>query len=346
MMTKNNILFHDWLSEYLKIYLITKRHYSEKTLKAYKQAFNQIRIYFDTTLNIKFVNMNFDNFNKDNIYSFLTYLKNEKGCSINRINLRLSAFKSFLKYCAEEDIELYNYYVKVKSIHRFKGGKNNKLEYLTTDQVKLLLNEPDTKLRIGKRNQFLMIMLYETGIRLDELLNLKLNDIYRFDNRIEIRVLGKGNKVRRIPILEGVVVHLDNYLKQFHDNSKADEYLFYTKHQNLKTKMCPGTVDAILKKYARQIHEKTPDFPLNLHAHMLRHSIAMAMYKNGVPMSYIKDFLGHSNIMTTSIYAYADDEDIRKALETVKDNFPSNPNRKEKKWKGKEADLLKYCGLE
>ena len=98
MMTKNNILFHDWLSEYLKIYLITKRHYSEKTLKAYKQAFNQIRIYFDTTLNIKFVNMNFDNFNKDNIYSFLTYLKNEKGCSINTINLRLSAFKSFLKY--------------------------------------------------------------------------------------------------------------------------------------------------------------------------------------------------------------------------------------------------------
>ena len=98
--------------------------------------------------------MNFDNFNKDNIYSFLTYLKNEKGCSINTINLRLSAFKSFLKYCAEEDIELYNYYVKVKSIHRFKGGKNNKLEYLTTDQVKLLLNEPDTKLRIGKRNQF------------------------------------------------------------------------------------------------------------------------------------------------------------------------------------------------
>ena len=58
--------------------------------------------------------------------------------------------------------------------------------------------------------------------------------------------------------------------------------MFYTKHQNLKTKMCPGTVDAILKKYARQIHEKTPDFPLNLHAHMLRHSIAMAMYKNGV----------------------------------------------------------------
>ncbi|WP_206413993.1 tyrosine-type recombinase/integrase [Massilimicrobiota timonensis] len=259
-MTKNNISFHDWLSEYLKIYLIKKRHYSEKTLKAYKQAFNQIRIYFDTTLNIKFVNMNFDNFNKDNIYSFLAYLKNEKGCSINTINLRLSAFKSFLKYCAEEDIELYNYYVKVKSIHRFKGGKNNKLEYLTTDQVKLLLNEPDTKLRIGKRNQFLMIMLYETGIRLDELLNLKLNDIYRFDNRIEIRVLGKGNKVKRIPILEGVVVHLDNYLKQFHDNSKADEYLFYTKHQNLKTKMCPGTVDAILKNMRDKFMKKRQIF--------------------------------------------------------------------------------------
>ena len=78
---------------------------------------------------------------------------------------------------------------------------------------------------------------------------------------------------------------------------------------------------------------------------MLRHSVAMSMYKNGIPISYVKDFLGHSDISTTSIYAYADNDDIKKALETVQENIPSS-NVKEKKWKGKEKDLLKYCGLE
>jgi len=77
---------------------------------------------------------------------------------------------------------------------------------------------------------------------------------------------------------------------------------------------------------------------------MLRHSVAMSMYKNGIPISYVKDFLGHSDISTTSIYAYADNEDIKKALEAVQEIIPSSSIGK-KKWKGKEKDLIKYCGL-
>ena len=96
-----------------------------------------------------------------------------------------------------------------------------------------------------------MIMLYETGIRLDELLNLKLNDIYRFDNRIEIRVLGKGNKVRRIPILEGVVVHLDNYLKQFHDNSKQMNICFTQNIKILKLKCVQEQLMQYYKKICK-----------------------------------------------------------------------------------------------
>ena len=97
-----------------------------------------------------------------------------------------------------------------------------------------------------------------------------------------------------------------------------------------------------MKKYARLAYNGDPSFPINLHAHMLRHSIAMAMYKKGIPISYIKDFLGHKSLETTSVYSYADGETIKNALESVQDI----PNLKQqKKWKGKEEYLLEFCGL-
>ncbi|MFW6263810.1 MAG: tyrosine-type recombinase/integrase, partial [Thermotogota bacterium] len=93
-------------------------------------------------------------------------------------------------------------------------------------------------------------------------------------------------------------------------------------------------------------HATDTAFPEGLHAHMFRHSIAMSMHKNGIPISYIRDFLGHSSIETTSVYSYADEETITKALEPV--NFEGTTGKtvkKQKNWKGKEQYLLEYCGL-
>ena len=289
--------------------------------------------------------MNFDNCNKENIYSFLLYLRDEKSNSASTINLRLSAIKSFFKYCGEEEIELYKHYTKIKTIHNFKGSKKNKVEYLTSQQLKLLFEAPDIGLKIGRRDRFLMILMYETGMRLNEILSLKLENIISSAEDVEIKIFGKGAKYRTVPLLKPAIKHLNVYLKEFHPLNNQSDYLFYVNHSGRRDKLSPGTVDAFLKKYAHKINEENDDFPINLHAHMLRHSVAMSMYKNGIPISYVKDFLGHSDISTTSIYAYADNEDIKKALEAVQKNIPSS-NVKEKKWRGKEKDLLKYCGLE
>ena len=107
--------------------------------------------------------------------------------------------------------------------------------------------------------------------------------------------------------------------------------------------MTPANVDNMLKKYAVLAKESDPLFPAHLHAHMFRHSIAMAMYKKGVPLSYIRDFLGHESIDTVKIYAYADSETIEEALKKV-DHEEGN-SEPQKKWKGKENELLQYCCL-
>ena len=109
--------------------------------------------------------------------------------------------------------------------------------------------------------------------------------------------------------------------------------------------MTSANVDHMLKKYAAIAYETDLMFPAKLHAHMFRHSIAMAMYKKGVPLSYIRDFLGHENIDTVRIYAYADNETISKALNKV-DHEEGVGILPEKKWKGREKELLQYCCLE
>ena len=337
--------FHDCLHEFLSEYLSHRRNFSDQTIRAYKQTFRLLKKYFEEELNVRFYDLDFETVSKDNLYSFLLYLKDNKNCSVNTLNLRLSAIKSFFRFCSEKDIEYYSYYLKIKSIHQFRGSKKNSVEYLTPEQIRLIFSVPEVGLRLERRNQFLMIFLYETGMRISEIINLRISDIIRKDNGITVRIKGKGSKIRYIPLLEDCVRHLDSYISAFHADSDNSEYLFYTIHGSEKTKMSPGTVDAFLKRYAKKAHEADETFPLRLHAHMFRHSIAMSMYKNQIPISYIRDFLGHADLSTTSVYSYADNETIRKALETVQNEIPSSSVRT-KKWKGKEAELMKYCCLD
>jgi len=345
-MKKSEMHFYQLLRDFLTDYLITRRNFSDRTARSYRQTLNLLRNYFREEKGISFDRMDFSCFSKSSIYDFLMWLKDARKSSTQTLNLRLSAIKSFLKYCSEEDMELMPVYLDVASIHAFRGVKKSCVEYLTQEQLKLLFSLPDMTTRLGRRNRFFMILAYQTGARMQELLDLQLNCIVRSDTSIRVRIHGKGNKTRYVPLLGSTVKHLDSYLAEFHKGSPVDAFLFYTIHNAQKTQMKPGTVDYFLKKYGKLAHEAEAAFPEGLHAHMLRHSIAMAMYKKGIPISYIRDFLGHSSIETTSVYSYADEETITKALESVDHEGTSGKTvTKQKNWKGKEQYLLEYCGL-
>lgn len=344
-MKKNEMHFYRLLRDFLSDYLVTKRNFSEKTAKVYRQTLNLLRNYLREEKSISFDRMDFSYFSRSSIYDFLMWLKENRKNSTQTLNLRLSAIKSFLKYCSEEDMELMPMYLDAASIHAFKGAKKPCVEYLTQEQLKLLFSLPDISTRLGRRDRFFMIFAYETGARMQELLDLQLNSIIRGE-KVRIRIHGKGNKTRYVPLLGATADHLDSYLAGFHKDSSQDTFLFYTIHDEEKTQMKPGTVDYFLKKYGKRAHEADLTFPEDLHAHMFRHSIAMAMYKKGIPISYIRDFLGHSSIETTTIYSYSDEETITKALESVDHvGTTGKVTTKRKNWKGQEQYLLDYCGL-
>ena len=345
-MKRNEMYFYQLLRDFLVDYLITKRNFSDKTARAYRQSLNLLRNYLREEKSISFDRMDFSCFSRSGIYDFMMWLKNTRNNSAQTLNLRLSAIKSFLKYCSEEDMELMPIYLDVASIHAFKGVKGLSVEYLTKEQLKLLFSLPDMTTRLGRRDRFFMIFAYETGARIQELLDLRLSCIIRSDTSVRVKIHGKGNTTRYVPLLGSMLKHLDAYLANFHKGSSLDALLFYTIHDAQKTQMKGGTVDYFLKKYGKLAHEADAAFPEGLHAHMLRHSIAMAMHKKGIPISYIRDFLGHSSIETTSVYSYSDAETITKALESVDlEGTIGKAVTKQKNWKGKEQYLLEYCGL-
>ena len=344
-MKKNEkeMLFFRMLHDYFSIHLPVRLAASPKTIRTYKAALNQMRLYLAEEKGIPFTGMGFKCFSREMIYDFLIYMRDEKHASVNTLNNRLAAIRTFLQYCSDEDMELTALYVDAQKIRRFKGTKKPKVEYLTEGQLKLIYSIPDIHTAIGRRNRFMMIFLYETGARIDELLNVRLSDVIRTDGTPQLKITGNGKKVRYVPVMEDAVRHLDAYLSEYHRDSPENALMFYTIHQGRQTQMTPANVDIMLKKYAASAKESDPLFPPHLHAHMFRHSIAMAMYKKGVPLSYIRDFLGHESIDTVRIYAYADSETIEEALRKVShEGIGLVP---EKKWKGKESELLQYCCL-
>lgn len=349
---KDELYFYEMLRDFLYKYLVIQRKFTAATVKNYTDSLEQYRLYLREQKGISFDKVGFHCFKKDIVYDFCIWLRDNQSKAINTINLRLSAIKSFLSYCSEEDAALSELYLKVKSIRRFKGKTDPKLEYLQPEQLEAVFAFPDTATRNGRRNQYFMIHAYETGGRIEELVSMTLGDIIRNGANVQIRLHGKGDKTRYNPLPKEVIPHLDAYLAEFHQDGKNEDYLFYTIHNGQQTKMAPRTVNSFLSSYAKQLHEKDASFPENLHCHVFRHSIGMAMYKAGIPISYIKDFLGHSSIDSTAIYAHADNDSMAEALRSVdqdalpeKDsqgNVVSNP---EKKWKGKEEYLLHFCGL-
>ncbi|MFP3043601.1 tyrosine-type recombinase/integrase [Treponema primitia] len=125
------------------------------------------------------------------------------------------------------------------------------------------------------------------------------------------------------------------------ETAPNDANLFYTIIKGKQGQISPDTVALFLKKYTKMAKPECPDIPENIHAHMFRHSRAMHLYQSGIPLSYIKDFLGHVSVTTTSIYASADTQMIRDALEKVE----NTKNSVAPVWKGDENMILKLCGI-
>ena len=158
-----------------------------------------------------------------------------------------------------------------------------------------------------------MILLYDTGARVQEILNIKLCDLQlgRFP---KVTLFGKGRKTRVVPLLERTVQHLKKYLLVFHAEAVVDSPLFYSVTHGEKHPLTSRMAQYILQKYGEQAREICQEVPKKVHPHLFRHSRAMHLYQEGMDLTLVSQWLGHSQLETTQIYAHADTEHKRKAI--------------------------------
>ncbi|MBR2913257.1 MAG: tyrosine-type recombinase/integrase [Oscillospiraceae bacterium] len=314
MQKTENVLL-TMIHDFFLIYLPNRRKCSPHTIQAYRTAVEQLVDYASKQLHCRLTAITFDVLDCSMIASFLDSLE-QRGCSISTRNHKLKAIRALFAYAAMMDISLSRYYKELDKIPLKKCETPSGIEFLTEAEVRALFEQPDTSTNKGVRDLLVMIMLYDTGARIQELLNVRICDI-QFAKSPTVQVLGKGGKYRFIPIMPKTVEHLRRYMELFHPGKTeyAHEYLFYTERRGIRAQMSDDNVRKLLRSYADSARSSCPSMPNNLHPHHFRHSRAMHLYQHGMELALVSQWLGHANLETTLIYAHADTEMKRRAIE-------------------------------
>jgi integrase/recombinase XerD len=306
--------FAKHLTEFLSVYLPSQKNVSKNTIYSYRDTFKLLIRYCQGKESIPAERISMDILSSKLIISFLEWLENERKCSTSSRNQRLAAIHSFFRYVQSEEPSGMFHFQKIIAIP-IKKAKKTVVEHLTPEAIKLLLEQPDKHTPKGRRDLTLMSILYDTGARVQELIDIRVCDVI-LENPAVIVLTGKGNKTRRVPIMKNAVLLLQNYLAENKLNKPwKNEYPLFTNSQNHK--LTKEGVAYIVAKYVESARKTSPIVPSEVKVHMFRHSKAMHLLQAGVNLIYIRDFLGHVDLKTTEIYARTDTETKRKAIENA-----------------------------
>ncbi len=318
--------FAKYLTEYFTNYLPLQKNASINTIHSYRDTFKLLLRYCSEEKNITPEKITLEKLDKLLFLDFLEWLEFEKNNSISTRNLRLAAVHSFFRYVQTEDpTQIFNFQ-KVISIPIKKAPKTA-VDYLTPDAMKILLAQPDKYTRKGRRDLTLMSTLYDSGARVQELIDLKVSDVILTTQPVII-LNGKGNKIRRVPLMNNTKVLLEKYIHEnyLYESWKSDYPLFFNNQCN---KLTRKGVAYIISKYIPSARLESTQVPKRLKPHQFRHSKAMHLLQAGVNLIYIRDFLGHVDLKTTEIYARHDTEAKRKAIEKA---FPNIVDKNLPEW--------------
>ena len=300
------------LSHYLSVYLPGQRNVSPNTIKSYRDTFKLFLIYCKQGCGLSIEHLCLQRIDEPLVVGFLSWLEQDRKSSIATRNQRLACIHGFCRYMQIEDPVGLLSYQRLLSIPMKKAPKPT-VHYLTPDALKLILAQPDLSKASGRRDLTMLSTLYDTGARVQELVDLRVRDV-RLDHPPILTLTGKGRKTRQVPIMSNMESLLRQYLTETYllQNGMQDRQLFVNRQRG---KLTPMGVTFILNKYASSAKAVSSIIPDNVTPHVFRHTKAMHLLQAGINLIYIRDLLGHVDIATTEIYARTDTELKRKALE-------------------------------
>ena len=251
-------LFFSKTLDFLDHYLPEQAKKSNNTVETYRDALTIFRRYISETKRMSIKNFSFDDCTHELLLSFMEFLQNS-GNAPRTCNNRLAAMRAYLWYAADSDISIQPVALTASHVPFIRVPKLTR-ETISVEAMSALLSAPpDTK--IGKRDRVILILLYDTAIRVSELLSLDVRSVNLTAEIPYIRVYGKGDKERIVAITDATAKHISNYLKTVHCDPSPDAPLIYTVIKGNVGRMSVGNVERIIRKYADQIRSGYPDLP-------------------------------------------------------------------------------------
>ena len=328
------------INTFLNEYVPSQKTRSEHTLKSYNVALTLYLGFLETERGITPTNLRGECFSVQYIEEWLRWLMEKRCCSPETCNVRLASMRVFLAYLGKRDMSLLYLTNSASQIERKKTYRK-KVEGMSKDAVGVLLRTPDLSTKTGRRDMALLVLMYGTAARIDEILSLKVGHLHLNAKKPFANIIGKGDKLRTLYLLPKTVAHITEHLNEFHGSTpNPDSYVFYSR--NGGGKMSQTAISKRLKKYAEIAHKVCPDVPLTLHAHQIRHAKASHWLEDGMNIVQISFLLGHEQLETTMVYLDITTEQEAKALATLEDE---NDRLISKKWKAPGGGLSGFCGV-
>lgn len=340
--TNESVVIARHINVFLNQYVPSQKSHSSHTLKSYQYALALYIGFLETEKGISAENLCGGCFRRVIIEEWLQWLLKVRCCRPETCNNRLASLRAFLKYMGSREVRLLYLSEEATRIPRKKEVRK-RVKGMSKKAVQVLLSVPDLSRKTGRRDLSLMIIIYSTAARLDEILSLKTEQLHLDAEKPNVTVIGKGNKIRTLYLLPKALAHLKKYLQEFHGGTPDPEaYVFYSRNTGLHGKMSQTAVNKQLKKHARAAYEMCSEVPRGLHAHQLRHAKASHWLEAGMNIVQISFLLGHEQLQTTMVYMDITIEQELKALATLEDE---KDKKVSKKWKNQKGGLANFCGV-
>jgi integrase/recombinase XerD len=323
------------LKGFFSDYLPKVRGLSPHTILSYRDSLKLFLLFVAQQKNISVSELRMEDMAVEEIIAFLDHLEEKRHNQTGTRNSRLAAVHSFFRYVAGIYPEALDQCQRILNIP-FKRTASRTVEYLEYEEINAILRSVDRTTRDGRRDHALLSLMFNTGARVQELIDLKANDL-QLSKPFSVRIFGKGRKERICPIWPETAQLLHQLLEERGIDERLPVTVFTNHIGN------PITRFGIRYLLAKHLHNAASACPSlgkkRLHPHSVRHSTAVHLLKSGVDLSTIASWLGHASVNTTNKYATMDLEMKRKAIEKAKPLTDGAPSRGE--WKH-DPDLLAW----
>ncbi len=310
------------MKRFFSHYLPVQKGLSVNTIQAYRDAIKLLLCYAADTIGRPVDRLVVEDITEKVVIAFLDYVEQKRGCSSRTRNARLAAVRTLFAFIAREEPVLLLQCRRIRAIP-LKRTRHETVDYLEEKEMQAILDAVDINSRTGIRDRALLLLLYNTGARVSEIVALKIPDL-RLTGAGQVHLLGKGKKHRACPLWPETVTALQDYLKQRTPKESGIEQLF------LNANGAPITrfgIRHITGKYAAVAQQQCPSLKTKtVNPHTIRHTTAMHLLRSGNDVNMVSYWLGHADINTTHIYLEIDMDMKRKMLE--KTASPTIKNKK------------------